>query len=107
MRAGGEIRGNSKDRAARRAKLLSVYGDGHTANCVHCGTAVVNSTMEVDKIIPGSMGGRYVWANIHVSCIPCNRTRSDRTTVAEMRTLQGKLILTSKRDRAQFAELAI
>jgi hypothetical protein len=48
-----------------------------------------------------------VWANILPSCINCNRKRSDKTTVAEIRKLQGMLILTSARERAQFAELAL
>ena len=92
MRAGGELRGNSKDRRARRIKLLRVYGNGTQANCIHCGATVEYDTLEVDKIIPGSMGGRYVWANIHVSCKPCNRTRSDNTTQDEIAKLQSLVI---------------
>jgi len=92
MRAGGEIRGNSHDRKARKLKLLRVYGNGQTAPCIHCTIPVDYSTMEVDKIIPGSQGGRYVWANIHISCLPCNRTRSDNTTIDEITMLQSKVI---------------
>ena len=106
-RAGGEIRGSAADRRARRAKLLITYGDGVKVSCVHCACMVDNDGMEVDKIIPGSQGGRYVWANILPSCIHCNRVRSDKTTVAEIRKLQGMLILTSARERAQFAKLAL
>ena len=72
-RAGGEIRGSAADRRARRAKLILVYGDGVKVACVHCGCMVDNDGMEVDKIIPGSQGGRYVWANILPSCMHCNR----------------------------------
>jgi 5-methylcytosine-specific restriction endonuclease McrA len=107
MRAGGEIRGSAKDRRARRTKLFNVYGNGHTVNCVHCNALVTDEGMEVDKIIPGSQGGRYVWANILPSCIACNRKRSDKTTVAEIRKLQGMLILSSARERKQFAALAL
>lgn len=82
------IRGSSKDRAARKNKLLHVYGDGTLAPCVHCGCLVSYETMEVDKIVPQSMGGRYVWNNIHVSCFHDNRTRSDNTTPDEIRKLQ-------------------
>ena len=106
-RAGGEIRGSAADRRARRAKLILVYGDGVKVACVHCGCMVDNEGMEVDKIIPGSQGGRYVWANILPSCMHCNRVRSDKTTVAEIRRLQGMLILTSARERRQFASLAL
>lgn len=107
MRPGGEIRGSAKDRRARRAKLRRVYGDGVKVACVHCECMVDDAGMEVDKIIPGSQGGRYVWANILPSCIACNRERSDKTTVAEIRKLQGMLILTSARERKQFASLAL
>lgn len=107
MRAGGEIRGSAADRRARRAKLICTYGDGVKVACVHCSELVTDAGMEVDKIIPGSQGGRYVWANILPSCINCNRVRSDKTTVAEIRKLQGMLILTSARERKQFAELAL
>lgn len=82
------IRGSSKDRAARKHKLLNVYGDGTLAPCVHCGSLVSYETMEVDKIVPQSMGGRYIWINIHVSCFHCNRTRSDNTTPDEIKKLQ-------------------
>jgi 5-methylcytosine-specific restriction endonuclease McrA len=92
MRAGGELRGNSKDRRARRNKLLRVYGDGQFAPCIHDGVLVDYDSMEVDKIIPGSIGGRYVWDNIHVSCQPCNRARSDNTTVQEIAKLQSLVI---------------
>jgi 5-methylcytosine-specific restriction endonuclease McrA len=107
MRAGGEIRGSAADRRARRIKLICTYGNGTRVQCVHCLTWVDDAGMEVDKIIPGSQGGRYVWANILPSCIACNRSRSDKTTVAEIRKLQGMLILTSARERAQFGELAL
>jgi 5-methylcytosine-specific restriction endonuclease McrA len=93
IRPGGECgRGSSKDRRNRRNKLLKVYGDSTFAPCIHCGTEVTYETLEVDKIIPGSMGGRYNWANIHVSCKPCNRTRSDDTTPEEIAKLQALVI---------------
>ena len=107
MRAGGEIRGSAADRRTRRLKIFRVYGDGVKVACVHCACMVDNDGMEVDKIIPGSQGGRYVWANILPSCILCNRARSNKTTVAEIRKLQGMLILTSARERKQFAKLAL
>jgi 5-methylcytosine-specific restriction endonuclease McrA len=107
MRAGGEIRGSAADRRARRIKLICTYGDGVKVACVHCSVMVEDAGMEVDKIIPGSQGGRYVWANILPSCISCNRKRSDKTTVAEIRRLQGMLILTTTLERKQFGELAI
>ena len=107
MRAGGEIRGSARDRRARRAKVINVYGDGIHVNCVHCQISVDNSGLEIDKIIPHHDGPGYIWANILPSCIKCNRTRSDKTTVSEIRKLQGMLILRTKREFAQFAEIKV
>ncbi len=38
MRAGGEKRGNSKDRKRRKFWMLLTFGDGNFTFCVHCTT---------------------------------------------------------------------
>jgi 5-methylcytosine-specific restriction endonuclease McrA len=80
-RAGGEKRGNSKDRAARKQWMLSPEsgygGDGNSVPCVHCITPVNKQTVESDRKIPGSQGGSYRRENVQPSCRPCNQARSD------------------------------
>lgn len=79
-RAGGEKRGNSYDRARRRAWMLSQpkwNGDGVTCECVHCHSTLTDATVEADRIIPGSLGGTYRRDNIQPACRSCNLARSD------------------------------
>lgn len=85
---GQDKRGNSKDRAARRAYLLSPQagfgGNGEVVPCAlgivsSCSMLVDNSTMEVDRIVPGALGGRYIRSNIRPTCRPCNETAGHAT----------------------------
>lgn len=100
-RAGGERRGNSKDRAARRAFLLRYWGNGETCQCVWCGTLLrdVPATeqahgfahpehIQADKIIPHLNGPGYVRSNIVPACGECNGRRND-TDFAMFATLMG------------------
>lgn len=90
-RAGGERRGNSKDRAARRTFLIGYWGDGETAECVYCArtlrdhprTAWVGGVgpsdhIEADKIVPHENGPGYIRTNIVPACRACNVARGDR-----------------------------
>jgi hypothetical protein len=74
MRAGGQKRGNNKDRAARKRWMLRTWGDGAKCPCIHCGCIVDYDTVEADRVIPG---GRYAHQNVQPSCRPCNLARSD------------------------------
>lgn len=68
-------RGNSKDRAARRAYLLREFqsdqGPG-TCRCYRCGEVLVDATLTVDRIVPGCLGGKYTRSNIRPACSHCN-----------------------------------
>lgn len=76
-RAGGDMRGSSKDRARRTAKLLVEFGDGATCPCVYCGKTLNAATLTQDKIYTCDQGGRYTYANLLPACITCNQKRSD------------------------------
>jgi 5-methylcytosine-specific restriction endonuclease McrA len=80
-RPGGENRGSSTDRRRRKHWMLSVEagfgGDGTKVPCTHCRAVLDFSTVEADRIIPGSLGGRYVRANIQPACGSCNKSRCD------------------------------
>lgn len=75
---GPDLRGNYKDRAARKRWMLKTFGNGKTAKCVHCGKTVNYDTLTADRIIPGCEGGRYRRDNIQPSCGPCNSGRNFR-----------------------------
>lgn len=71
----GNARGNSRDRAARRAWLLRAFqsdrGPG-TCRCYRCGDVLTEKSITVDRIIPGCHGGTYRRDNIRPACASCN-----------------------------------
>lgn len=71
-------RGNSRDRAVRRKWLLWYYGNGVSAPCWECGTRVYDSTIVVDRIVPG---GSYRRSNIRVHCHTCSNKQGYRLGV--------------------------
>jgi 5-methylcytosine-specific restriction endonuclease McrA len=66
-------RGSAASRRIRKTWLLGWFGDGETCNCYSCATSLVFDTLEVDRIIPGILGGNYTRGNIRPACGPCNR----------------------------------
>lgn len=74
IRPGGEKRGNSKDRRARKLWMLATFGNGQSCPCVHCGEALTYETVEADRIIPG---GSYRRENIQPADRHCNASRSN------------------------------
>lgn len=72
MRNGGDARGNSEDRRARKWFLLKRDGNGVKAPCCECGAMVTYLTMCVDRIKPGIDGGRYTRDNIQIHCGTCS-----------------------------------
>lgn len=69
------VRGNTRDREARRAYLLRTYesneGPG-TCRCYRCGTLLWDRHITVDRILPGVAGGTYRRNNIRPACATCN-----------------------------------
>jgi hypothetical protein len=74
QRAGGDKRGNTKDRFARKTWLLFTFGDGVHVACTHCHKSLTRQTLEADRIEPGAS---YCHLNIQPSCRACNVARSD------------------------------
>jgi hypothetical protein len=78
QRHGGEKRGNSYARRARKLWMLSIAagfgGDGVKVPCVHCGMMLDFNTVEADRIIPG---GSYRRENVQPADRACNLSRSN------------------------------
>jgi len=78
MRAGGDKRGNSKDRKARKLWMLSEVagfgGNGTEVPCVFCEESLTYTTVEADR---KDCGGSYARNNVQPACRPCNLARSD------------------------------
>jgi hypothetical protein len=66
------------DWAVVRARILRRDGEV----CAYCATT--NGPFEIDHIHPISRGGSNWDGNLCVACLPCNRSKSDKT-VAEWR----------------------
>ena len=47
--------------------------------CQYCGRRFPPSQLTFDHVIPVARGGHKGWDNIVTCCIPCNRTKGDRT----------------------------
>jgi len=75
-RHGGDKRGSSRNRAARKQWMLSHFGDGETCPCTHCSSPLTYETVESDRIVPG---GSYRRENVQPSCRSCNLQRGSDT----------------------------
>ena len=73
-RAGGDKRGNSRDRRARKLWMLATFGNGSECACVHCAATLTYDTVEADRIVPG---GSYRRSNVQPACRSCNVARSN------------------------------
>jgi 5-methylcytosine-specific restriction endonuclease McrA len=79
---GQDKRGNPTDRRNRKLWLLSEKapwgGNGEVVPCAlgtqaDCDMLVSYETMEVDRIVPGAEGGRYIRSNVRPTCVKCNK----------------------------------
>jgi 5-methylcytosine-specific restriction endonuclease McrA len=72
---------SSYDRVPRRHARYSranVFSrDKYT--CQYCGIRPPRSQLNLDHVIPRSLGGRTSWENVVCSCVDCNRRKGGRT----------------------------
>ena len=47
--------------------------------CQYCGEKPHRSQLNLDHVIPRSLGGRTTWENVVCSCVDCNRQKGGRT----------------------------
>jgi 5-methylcytosine-specific restriction endonuclease McrA len=62
--------------------------DGGT--CQYCGKAVALSDFTYDHVLARSSGGKTVWENIVVSCVPCNQKKGEHPLSKVGMTLRSK-----------------
>lgn len=71
-------RGSAESRRARRAWIVETFGTAGLVVCYWgCGLVMLADEFEVDRLVPGCRGGRYVRGNIVPACGPCNRERGN------------------------------
>ncbi len=62
--------------------------DGH--RCQYCGVAKTARDLNMDHVVPLSLGGPSTWENVVCSCVPCNRRKGNRSPeAAGMRLLRA------------------
>jgi 5-methylcytosine-specific restriction endonuclease McrA len=47
--------------------------------CQYCGERKPRAQLNLDHVIPRSLGGRTTWENVVCSCVECNRQKGGRT----------------------------
>ena len=47
--------------------------------CQYCGAKPHRSQLNLDHVIPRSLGGKTTWENVVCSCVDCNRRKGGRT----------------------------
>ncbi len=47
--------------------------------CQYCGISPHRSQLNLDHVIPRSLGGKTTWENVVTSCVECNRRKGGRT----------------------------
>ncbi len=47
--------------------------------CQYCGVRPHRSQLNLDHVIPRSLGGKTTWENVVCSCLDCNRRKGGRT----------------------------
>jgi 5-methylcytosine-specific restriction endonuclease McrA len=91
-RQGGDARGSSAQRRARKGYLLTLWGDGESCPCSYCQMPLTFATVEADRIIAGNHGGSYRRENVIPACRACNAARGDRTLWSFAPNLARRLV---------------
>ena len=61
-----------------RFSRLNIYArDAFT--CQYCGQRPERSELNLDHVVPRSLGGKSTWENVVCSCLDCNRRKGGRT----------------------------
>ena len=47
--------------------------------CQYCGVQPHRSRLNLDHVVPRSLGGKTTWENVVCSCVDCNRRKGGRT----------------------------
>jgi 5-methylcytosine-specific restriction endonuclease McrA len=72
-----------------RFSRLNIYArDDFT--CQYCGDRPARSELNLDHVVPRSLGGKSTWENVVCSCLDCNRRKGGRTPRQARLTLRRK-----------------
>ena len=68
------------DRVPKRQVRFSRYNiyARDKSTCQYCGRRLPRHQLNLDHVIPRSLGGTSMWENVVCSCVPCNRRKGGR-----------------------------
>jgi 5-methylcytosine-specific restriction endonuclease McrA len=84
-------------RHVRYSRLNIFARDKYT--CQYCGKRPHRSELNLDHVIPRTLGGRTTWENVVCSCVECNRRKGGRTPA------QARLRLLSRPVRPRWSPM--
>ncbi|MEN8182588.1 MAG: HNH endonuclease [Myxococcota bacterium] len=61
-----------------RFSRLNIYARDEFT-CQYCGEQPPRSELNLDHVVPRSLGGKSTWENVVCSCLDCNRRKGGRT----------------------------
>ena len=61
-----------------RFSRLNIYARDHDT-CQYCARQPPRSELNLDHVMPRSLGGKTSWENVVCSCVPCNLRKGGRT----------------------------
>jgi 5-methylcytosine-specific restriction endonuclease McrA len=64
-------------RHVRYSRINVFTRDRYT--CQYCGANPPRSELNLDHVVPRSLGGKTTWENVVCSCVDCNRRKGGRT----------------------------
>lgn len=64
-------------RHVRYSRVNVLARDKYT--CQYCGSRPPRSQLNLDHVVPRSLGGKSTWENVVASCVDCNRRKGGRT----------------------------
>jgi len=85
-------------RHVRFSRINLMARDGF--QCQYCARRPHRAELNLDHVVPRSLGGRSTWENVVTSCVDCNRKKGGRTP------RQANLRLLRKPERPRWTPLA-
>ena len=80
------IRALKSKRRAIKFSRENVFARDH-GKCQYCGVRLARPEATYDHVIPRAQGGKTTWDNVVICCVPCNRTKGNRTPAQAGMTL--------------------
>ena len=72
----------AKGKCTLKARLLAL-----SSVCAACGKELTYKSATLDRIVPGALGGGYVFKNVRLTCAECNNSKGCNAVLKDGRVL--------------------